>query len=202
MADYTTLTSVKAEIPDGGFTSTDYDAQITSLITVASRMIDVYLGVAPGYFASTSEETRYFDGNGETEVPIDDMVSITSLSVAETGDTDYTAWTTSDMDYYVKPYNYAVVGLPISALVVDHNGDQFNFPNYPKALQITGVFGFSSTAPSLIEQACKVQVIQWLMRSKQAYQNQGANETMLTDAGGKLSEDVKLMLYPYIIQRL
>lgn len=202
MADYTTLAEVKAEIPDGPFSTTDYDAQITSLITVASRLIDKYLGVWPSYFASTSEETRYFDGTGSQEVKVDDLISITSLAVAETGDTDYTTWTTSDMDYYVRPYNYAGLGLPISHIVVDHNGDQYSIPPFPKALQITGVFGFSSTPPELVAQATRVQVIQWLMRSKQGWQNTGANESFLTDTAGKLSDDVKTMLLPYVIGRM
>lgn len=204
--DYTTLANVKAQIPESGIGSTtDYDALLTSLITSSSRMIDKYLGVQAGYFYPTTDDvTRYYDGNNSDELKIDDFVSITSLGVAEQGglqSTDYFSWTSTD--YYTHPYNAVANGQPYNTLVVDvENGEKSYFPRYRKAIKVTGIFGFSTTTPELIAQACMTQTLHWYMRAKNAWQNKGANEQFLVDTGGKLDEDVKTMLNGFMLDRL
>lgn len=200
MADYTSTSDVLAQLPEGGWT-TDYDTQIGALITSASRLIDNYLGVWPNYFYPSSDtQTRYFDGHGFEYVCIDDCISIAQVAVAETGDTDYTNWTV-DVDYVPHPYNYSNLGVPIRELHIHHNGDKYNFPAFPRAVSVTGVFGYSLTPPDNIAMACKVQVMKWMMRSKSAWQNQGAGSPMNTDTLTGLDDDVKVLLLPYMVTR-
>ena len=87
MADYVTVAEIKADMPDSDLdTLADYDAVLSEMITAASRLIDREVGGWPNYFdAPTTDATRYYDGNGEEELYIDPLVSLTSVSVAETG---------------------------------------------------------------------------------------------------------------------
>ena len=203
--DYITVAQVKADIPDSPlFDSTDstYDNVLSGMITAASRLIDREVGGWPNYFyPSTADATRYFDGNGDNELNIDPMVSLTSVAVSETGgrsSTNYTDWTL-DTDYYVWPYNYDKVSQPIQALVIDNDaGSKGVFDLYRKAVKVVGVFGYSATPPDDIAQACKIQTVRWFMRAKQAYQDGGASPALgemiyVTE----LDPDVKTILRPY-----
>ena len=204
MADYTTLSDVKGQLVETSLTS-DYDTQLSAFIVTASRLIDGYLGVHDGYFApSTDAVVRYYDGNNSDVIKIDNFTSVTALGVAESGgvqSSDYVSWSSSD--YFVYPYNAAARGKPYTSIVVDiENGEKTHFPAYRKAVKVTAIFGDYYTVHPLVAQACNTQVVQWFMRAKNAWQNTGANEGMLTDTGGKLSEDVKAMLQPLLLEML
>ena len=207
MADYTSSTDVKADMPDSPlFASTDasYDTVIGAMITSASRLIDQEVGRWPNYFyPSTDDETRYFDGSGEAEQIVDEMVSLTSVAVAESGGTgasDYTAWVL-DTDFYVWPYNYSALTQPIQRLIVDWNGDKAKFPRYRKAVKAVGIYGYSAIPPTDISQACKIQTMRWFMRAKQAYRDASANaEIGQLLYVQELDPDIKEILRPYQIR--
>jgi len=181
MANYCTFAQIQASDPDGGlYSSTDakYEAAITAMLPQASRLIDKEVGRWDNYFSpTTDDETRYFDGAGsDIELHIDEMVSLTSVSVAEEGGTsssDYTDWT-EDTDFFVWPYNHTAQGSPIRGLVVDLNGSKLSWTKYRKAVKVTGVFGYSATVPEDVNRACQIQVMRWYMRAKQGYQDAGA----------------------------
>jgi len=175
MADYCTLAEVKALIPESGLASTtDYDVALSTLITAASRAIDQEVGRWDNYFyPSTDGVTRYYDGNGESKLWIDEFVSITSVSVSEQGSvssTDYTLWAASD--YITWPYN----STPIMRLDVDRwNGSKLYFDAYPKAVQVIGIPGYSATPPEIVNLACTEQVQRWWVEAKQNWQQSGAD---------------------------
>ena len=207
MADYTTLGSLKSDVPDSPmFNVTDetYDTVLGGMITAASRLIDKEVGGWPNYFYPTTDTaTRYFDGNGETDLYIDPVTTLTSVSVSEGGGrvaTDYTAWV-EDTDFYVWPYNYAVIGQPIQKLIVDNDaGNKGGWYRTRKGVKITGVFGYSASPPDDIEQACKIQATRWFMRAKQGYQDAGASASIGQMVYVKeLDPDVKTLLQPYKI---
>jgi len=207
MADYTNVLAVKADMPDSELfssTSYDYDAVIQGMITGASRLIDKEVGGWPNYFyPTTDDQTRYFDGNGEEEIYIDPLVSLTSVYVSESGGralTDYTAWT-ENTDFYVSPYNYSVIGAPIQSLVIDNDsGSKGNWGTTRKGVKVTGVFGYASYPPADIQQACKITAMRWFMRAKQSWQDTSVNaaigEMLYTQS---LDPDVKEILKPYKI---
>lgn len=183
MADYTTVAKVKADLPDlDNSALEDYDQVIAGMITAASRLIDREVGGWPNYFvASTSDETRYFNGSGMLEQWIDPMTELTSVSVSESGGraaTDYTDWV-EDTDFYVWPYNYSLIGVPIQKLIVDNDsGSKGVFYGVRKGVKVVGKFGYSTEVPDDIEQACKVTAMRWFMRSKQSYQDTSASERL------------------------
>ena len=205
MADYCTYAEVKAVMPDSALSQmgqTEHETAFEALITRASRLIDREVGRWPNYFYPTTDDaTRYFDGNGDQELWIDECLSITTLAVAESGETcstGYTTWTTTE--YQSWPYNYTELGQSIIRLDIDRNGDKGSFPNFRKAVKLTGVFGYAITPPEDIKQACIIQTVRWYMRAKQSFQDAGAN----VDLGSmvyvqQLDPDIKELLHAYRI---
>lgn len=198
MADYTSSTDVRALVTDSNLTTdSSYDTVIGTLITAASRMIDHYCGGWDNYFYPTTDNVvRYYDGSGETAQEIDDMVTLSSVAVAENGSTDYTTWTL-DTDFIVYPYNYSQIARPISELHIDRNASK-SWTRFRKAVKVTGVFGFSATPPADVVQACKIQALRWFMRGKQTYQDAAASvatgEIIYTQ---ELDPDIKMLLHHY-----
>jgi len=200
---YCSSSDIKAQMPEDYIaSSTDYDANLDTLSATASRLVDRECGFWPGFFYPTTDsETRYFDGNGEQEIDIDPMVSLTSLAVSEEGNyasSDYTTWT-QNTDFYTWPYNASGLSEPIRRLIVDHNGDKSNFTRWKKALQVTGIFGYSASVPDPIKQACIIQVMRWYMRAKQGYQDAGASAEMgQMFYVRRLDPDVKELLWSFM----
>ena len=207
MADYVTVSEIKADIPDSPLfdvTDSTYDSVLGNMVTAASRLIDRYVGGWDNFFyPTTDDQTRYFDGSGEEQQYIDPMVSLTSVAVSESGGravSDYTTWT-NDTDFFVSPYNYASIGMPIMSLVIDNDaGSKGTWGTTRKGVKVTGVFGWSATPPADIEQACKIQAVRWFMRAKQGYQDAGANQNLGEMYYMKeLDPDVKTILQRYKI---
>lgn len=205
MADYCTLKQVKDDMPESGLSSnTTYDLPLGQMVTDASRLIDTLVGRWPNFFyPSTSGETRYYDGNAEAELRIDEMVSITSVAVAEQGgveSSDYTAWGSSD--YYGWPYNTTANAEPIRKLIVDvWNGSKSYWHPYRKAIKVTGVFGWTSRPPEIIARATRIQAMRFFMRAKQGYQDAGA----IVDLGQmtyvkELDPDIHKILHKWMIE--
>jgi hypothetical protein len=205
MADYCSSSDCKADIPDSGlYTSTDttYDVALGGFITAASRLIDQEVGREPNWFSTTDSETRYYDGSGSGTVNIDECHTLTAVEVSEgggTSSTSYTAWTL-DTDYYVAPYSYNQMGVPINRLIADWNSDKIIFPEYRKAVKVTAQFGYSSTPPEDIKLACKMLAIRWFGKAKQLYMDAGGGGDLgtLTYTGG-IGADVRTLLQSYKI---
>jgi len=205
MADYCSTSDIKAEMPDSGLassTDTTYDTAIGNMITSASRLIDKEVGREANWFSSTDSQTRYYDGSGEVTQEIDECHTLASLSVSESGSivvSEYTLWVL-DTDYYVSPYNYVDLGVPINRLIADWNGTKYKFPRYRKCVQVVGQFGYSATPPEDIKQACKIQAMRWFGRAKQMYQDASANAmTGQLTYVKELDPDVKELLRSYQI---
>lgn len=201
--NYCSSSDLKAYPELGLSSTTDYDDQISFDIGVASRLIDRLVGKEPGFFYPTTDSvTRYYDGNGEQEIDIDSWVSISSVSVSEDGNyssSDYTAWTLNT-DYYTWPYNSTSLSEPIQRLIIDHNSSKYNFTRFKKAIQVTGVAGYSASTPSPIQKACIVQVFRWYMRGKQAFADAGANIELGRMVYVKqLDPDIKELLRSFMV---
>ena len=202
--DYCSSSDVKAYMPESGLgNTTDYDFMLGEMCTSVSRLIDDEVGRWPGFFYPTTDsETRYFDGNGEQELDIDPVATLSSVSVSEEGNyssSDYTAWTLNT-DYYTWPYNASGLGEPIERLVVDHNGDKLNWTRFKKAVQVVGIFGYSTSVPSVIRRAAIAQCIRWYMRDKQAWQDAGANvEIGAMQYVRAIDPEIKRMLWKFML---
>lgn len=181
--DYTTVTEIKAEMPDTSW-STAYDTLLTTIITDASRAIDLFTGRVPGAYSINVDTTRYFNGTGNRELWIDELADVPStVAVAETGVIDnvsgtggtYTTYAATD--YYLWPYNAVAERRPFLKLELDQfNGSKFSWYAFRRGIKITGKFGYSTTTslPPEIKRATKIQAIRWFKRGQQAYQDVGA----------------------------
>lgn len=129
------------------------DTQINTWIAAAERYIDNYTGRT---FEESLSETRYFDGNGERELDIDEIISITSLEILETSsdDVQFTLTEGRGSDYILYPYNetfkYRVILTVNSQVAVWSGGKQ--------RIKITGLWGHGSTAPEDVELAATMLV--------------------------------------------
>lgn len=202
--DYSTLHGVKALLPQNTW-GTSYDVLLTSLITRASRMIDSYYSREPGSFAVSEAAARYFDGSGDPKLWIGELAAAPSIvAVAETADIDdasgtggtYTTWATSD--YLLWPYNNLTMKRPVLRLDIDTmNGSKSVWYRFPKAVKITGYWGYATTTntPEIISHACEVQSVRWFRRAQQTYADTGAitdlNQLRYVKA---LDPEVKLIL--------
>lgn len=205
--DYATLAEVQAGFVDSDTMRTTTDTAITgvleSMATRASRLIDREVGRWPGYFyPTTDDETRYYDGSNGAVQPIDDCISMTSVSVAEDGgiaSTSYTAWT-EDTDFYVSPYNWEQIKEPFDELVIDWNASKPGWYGYRKAVQVIGLFGWSASLPDDVNEACIIQTVRWFTRSRQNYQDASANPEVGRIYMTKLDVDVAEILWSYKVR--
>lgn len=171
---YCTVADIKSAMPDGNWGAT-YDAELARLAEVASRVVDRVTRREPGAYSVTADSTRVFDGSGAALLWVDELAAAPALvEVAETGDTTaYTAW--SATDYVAWPYNAPSLGVPYLRLDVDLiNGSKTIWPKFPRAVRVTGRWGYSTTVPPEIKQAAIMIAARAFKRGQQAYRDVGA----------------------------
>ena len=166
---YCSVSELKSRI---GMASTDTsdDDQLLLACQAATRGIDQYTG---RYFWAGTD-TRVFSSESIEVCPVDDLVSITTLSTDSTGlGTFDQTWAASD--YRLEPAN-APTPSPepapytrIRALAA--GGGRFYFPaifpmSNPERVKIVGVFGWPAV-PYAVKQAC-LQVAEDIYKLKDA----------------------------------
>lgn len=172
--DYATYQQIADAMPDVSMDELGYQAILSIMATRASRLIDGLFKREPGAFYVNADTTRYITGSGDHRLWIGELAAApTSVAVAETGTTTYTAWAATD--YMCWPYNALLEGAPYLRLDIDSiNGSKSAWYAYPKAVKIVGKFGFAAVIPDEINQACIIQAMRWFKRGQQAYQDTGA----------------------------
>ena len=172
------------------------DLIIFQLAEAAANAIDNFCNRPDGFVAPDSATTRYYTGNGEAYLLIDECVAITAVAVKDTAeDTDYEAWASpttnmaGDGDWFAftgdreaPDYN----GLPYTALMVDPNGDYTHFTDgrYTglrgfrqigdvtirslPTVRVTARWGHSASVPYEIREACAMQTMRWYKRAQGA----------------------------------
>jgi len=139
---YALKASVKARL---GISVTTHDDILDALIDIASRAIDA----DTDRVFYTEDDTRYFDGNGKSELLLPyDLLTVTTLLEYDSDGVLSVTWTSGVANYYVlEPYNEspkwkirAVQGYQFTAGV--------------KNFAITGRWGYAVGVPEMIEHAC------------------------------------------------
>lgn len=135
----------------GSFTVED-DPNIDIAIEAISRLVD-YLHQTTYYGAT---ETRYFTAHWSDLLYVDDLISVTTLKTDDDYDGTYeTTWATTD--YWLEPRNARVKAnaqdkRPYRQIRQNPNGD-YAFPTNDYAIEIAGVWGYTTTVPTVIKQA-------------------------------------------------
>lgn len=188
---YATLAAAKSRLDISG---TSYDTILETIITAVSRAIDDYCGRR--FYAAT--ETRYFTPVSTTHLQVDDLLSITTLKTDEDGDRAYEV-TWASTDYDLEPYNAQLESQPkpYTRVVVAPEG-RYGFPRgLAKAVEIAGSFGYASTTPPVIGEACMAQVL-LEFRGKDAPGGEiGGGEFAQAISAAGLHPFVRRMLAPY-----
>lgn len=188
--DYIDADDIKDSIPDtfAVSTTTKYDALLGRLATVASRVADRYTRRPAGAYKVTTATTRYFHGSGTSILLIDELAEPPSVvQVAETARVDtqdtstdgsYIVWASSD--YFCEPHNFAATFHPITKLRINRiTGAKIVWYSWPRAVKITGKWGYSLTPPEELIDAC----IAYAVHEFERYQNLFGDTSAIIELG-------------------
>ena len=139
MIPYATFHQIKAELPDMGTAVTDWDAQMRRLAERASRMIDRLTGRTfwPSY------ETRYFEGNGEADLWIPDLMEVGSIAMSDDSGVTYTALAATD--YYTlggDRLEYSATPIRILRMNQNSDGDYTYWYTGQRSVRVVGWWGW------------------------------------------------------------
>lgn len=156
---YTDLKTYKQRFYDDDHQGDEIDDPgIESVITAMSRVIDDICGRR--FYAAT--ETRYFTAKHRDYLDVYDLLSVTTLKTDDDGDRTYeNTWTTSDYD--LMPFNALLDSECYTYLEITPDGD-YRFPRTSKGVEIAGSFGYSSTTPPEIGEACLLSAHRMMKR--------------------------------------
>jgi hypothetical protein len=158
-AEIVTVEALTDEVAGGVVTITDVsdlddDARLEQIITAISRAIDKACNRR--FYAAT--ETRVFSAIRSDLCLVDDLLSVTTLKTDDDGDRAYDeTWAAADYD--LLPVNAALNGEPYRRIESTPRGSK-RFPTHHKGVEIAGSFGYASTTPPEIREAC----ILWSLR--------------------------------------
>lgn len=170
------------------------DAAIDIAVQCASDVIDAYKDT---HYFESDEVTRYYSPQSrlETSLFIDDLVTLTAISIDRAGDLSYDEAWEEDVDFVLDPPNAALEGQPAREIVLLPNARR-TFPTTPRAVKVEGTFGWAET-PSMVQQASILLANRFLVRTRSAplaILVATANEAVATARVGRIDPDVALML--------
>jgi hypothetical protein len=179
-AAYATVIEFRNEV---GITSTTTDVEIAAILDGAAREINRVCNRPDGFFADVTASARYFTGSGKPWQLIDECVEVTGVAVKDSVSDDedsYTAWTVGVVGTTTSADCFPATGdpafpdyerTPYTMLVIGANGDYSHFTGgkYTSrggfrptsrlhrglpTVEVTARWGYSSTVPPDIKQAC------------------------------------------------
>jgi hypothetical protein len=184
MAAYCEIYDVRQELATGSGATTiasTWDRVLDQMAVEVSRLVDTYCKLEENAFLASGSETRYVDVKKsycqEVWLPWP-ATTITTVGVDEDLDATYTTWT-QGTDYYRWPYqdSGAPTSNPVLRLDVNtkSNGTKSYWQRGRRALEIAGVWGYSTTVPDLVRRACIIQVAEWYKLAMQGWSDTGGS---------------------------
>jgi hypothetical protein len=153
MNEYMTLEEFKATRELTGRTFADDDCQLA--LTAASRTIDGATGRR--FYLDTTAGTRFYTPRNDALVLIDDLVTLTSVSV------NGGAALVENTHFVLEPLNAAADGRPYSMLTAIAT----SFGCAPRSVTVAGTFGWPAV-PVPIKQATGILASRLLLRHREA----------------------------------
>lgn len=134
--------------------ASSFSAQIALWIEAVENHIDLITG--RNFIADSSASARYFDGDDEYDLLIDDAVELTEVAVGEDdyGGSFTVMNATGPSRYFAEPANASAKGQPITKLVLQSRP----WPQGKQNNKITAKWGYSVAVPADIEFAATVLV--------------------------------------------
>ena len=162
--EYVTSAALKATLTLTGETFADADVAVA--VESASRGIDE-LCERRFWLDADALQVRYYDAISRDLVRIDDLVTLTSLVTDPGGDGTFEETWTVNTDYILTPMNAAADGRPYETITRHPSGDYLFPVLYPRAIKVTGKFGWSAIPPAIVE-ATTILAARLLKRSREA----------------------------------
>lgn len=194
---YATLASLKSAV---GITDTTDDVLLQVALDAATSTIDEHCNRT--FVAAGSATARTFTASSTTRVEVDDIFTTTGLVVSSYNTAVAAAVPYVSPGYEVGPVNAAALGRPYTYLTHTtgwSGGWAGYFTTTDGAITVTAKWGFASSVPKAIEQACLLQASRLFSRRHSPYGISGS-----PDMGGelrllaKVDADVAVLLRPYI----
>lgn len=167
---YVTAAQLKATL---SITGTTFDADVDAVINAASRMIDGETG-RRFWLDANASQTQVYTPNSYRRLMIDDLVTLTTLSVDHDGDGVYEETWTQGTDFVLEPFNAPSESpaRPYESILARRHGSRY-FPYYSPAsyveaaVQVIGRFGWSTVPPD-IALATSILAAKLFKRSREA----------------------------------
>jgi hypothetical protein len=186
---YASLTQIKAA---ARITDAVDDSLLEMAVESASRMIDAE---CDRNFYSSGTATRDFTPNDLYTVDTDDLTSIVSVKLDDTGDLTFPI-TIAATDYQTEPLNQRVSGNPYPIYRLRMIGD-YLLPIWGRqaTVRIQGVYGFTPL-PIQVTQACIIQASRIFKRLDSPLGVAGFGD-MGAIRVGKVDPDVAMLIRPF-----
>lgn len=184
---YCTLAGLKTRL---SIADTNDDAMLEAIVESVSRAIDDWCGRR--FYAAT--QTRYFTALRSDRLLVDDLLSVTTIRTDEDGDGTFErTWTATD--YFLAPYNAQLesVPQPYTKIEAAWRGS-YRFPRgVRRGVEVAGSWGFASTTPDAVEQACLFQA---------AVEFRATPSPLGLSGGGELGQEIRVTGMSYFAKRL
>lgn len=186
---YASLTQIKAA---ARITDAVDDSLLEMAVESASRMIDAE---CDRNFYASGTATRDFTPNDLYTVDTDDLTSIVSVKLDDTGDLTFPI-TIAATDYQTEPLNQRVSGNPYPIYRLRMIGD-YLLPVWGRqaTVRIQGVYGFTPL-PIQVTQACIIQASRIFKRLDSPLGVAGFGD-MGAIRVGKVDPDVAMLIRPF-----
>ena len=191
---YTTLDEVKAILR---ITDNVDDALLETCVEAASRQIDTH---CERVFTPTTA-TRLFTPSDSYLVSIDDLSTLTSLKTSSAADGTFDiTWTATD--YQLEPLNGLTGSIYSPYTRIRAIGD-YLFPvvNDEATVQIEGVFGYGTSVPVDVKQACNLLAVRQFKRYDSPLGVAGFGDIGMVRVS-RVDPDIEALLGPYRKMRM
>lgn len=190
------------------------------LIAAAQQAIDNFCNRPDGFIALTTATARVFAGRGKPWLYIDECTEVTAVAVKDAiSDTSYTAWASDDYNEFSGGHEFPNYNRPpytgllvnpygtggYSYFISGATGGSQGWPDPPTGageirylptVQVTAKWGYATTVPDVIKQACITQAARWFKRGEASWADALASgdmgQLMYRQA---LDPDLKMMLH-------
>lgn len=159
MASYVSTATLKATL---GITASTWDTDINSACESASRAVEQECSRV---FASGAA-TRYYTPSDSYCLPLDDITTVTSVTVDTAGNNTFSTTWTSGTDFDLTPYNAAADGWPYTGLELRQQSGAV-MPSYTRSIKVIGTFGWPAV-PAPVTQAVSILAARLFKRMREA----------------------------------
>jgi hypothetical protein len=187
---YASLSQIKAA---ARITDAVDDSLLEMAVESASRMIDAE---CDRNFYSSGTATRDFTPNDLYTVDTDDLTSIVSVKLDDTGDLTFPI-TIAVTDYQTEPLNQRVSGNPYPIYRLRMIGD-YLLPIWGNqaTVRIQGVYGFTPL-PIQVTQACVIQASRIFKRLDSPLGIAGFGDMGAVRVSSRVDPDVAMLIRPF-----